>query len=222
MKEKIVQIILENTEKMGEILKIRLLESQYSKSNLARILNKMIKQSYKLKNIRLKDGRILEVLKVKKLNRKLVQFVTNDKIFQVDLRKSKNKLLEDILRIFTIKNNRLILKPKIKNIKEGGLIGVVINSELFIQGDNVQDLGMAIIVWKGLRQGIFIQGIAIKDSFNNTNFELVSGLGVKVKDNKEHLIFSYGKKIFEYPVSNTDQLTKSLSFIWTYIYGYIE
>ena len=220
MKEKIVQIILENTEKMDDVLKIRLVETQYIKINLARILNKMIKQSYKMKNIRIKNGRVLEIIKVKKLNRKLVQFVTNDKIFQVDLRKSKNKLLEDILRIFTIKNNRLILKPKIKNIK--GLIGVVINSELFIQGDNVQDLVMAIIVWKGLRQGIFIQGIAIKDSFNNTNFELVSGLGVKVKDNKEHLIFSYGKKIFEYPVSNTDQLTKSLSFIWTYIYGYIE
>lgn len=213
MKEQILQIVLQNLENKEDIVKIRLVENL--KSNLARILKKIGDKTYQVKNIRLRDKRIVEVIKVKKLNRKVVQFVTKNEIFQVDLRKSKNKLLEDILRIFTIKNNRLILKPKIKNIK--GLIGVVINSELFIQGDNVQDLVMAIIVWKGLRQGIFIQGIAIKDSFNNTNFELVSKLEIKYKDNSEYLNFSDRSQKWEVNAENNDKLCKSLAFIWKYI-----
>lgn len=217
MKEKILQIVLQNKENMNDVLKIRLVETEYIKINLSRILKSLVTQDYKVKNIRIRNGRVVEVIKMKKLNRKVVQFVTKDQIFQVDLRKSKNKLLEDILKIFTIKDNRLILKPKIKNMKEG-LIGVVINSELFLQGDNnVQNLGMAIIVWKGLRQRISIQGIAIKDSSNNINFELVSKLEVKSKDNSEYLNFSDRSPKREFILENNNEFSKSLSFIWTYI-----
>ncbi len=217
MKEKIVQIILQNKENMNDVLKIRLVETEYIKINLSRILKSLVTQDYKVKNIRIRNGRVVEVIKMKKLNRKVVQFVTKDEIFQVDLRKSKNKLLEDIFKIFTIKDNRLILKPKIKNMKEG-LIGVVINSELFLQGDNnVQNLGMAIIVWKGLRQRISIQGIAIKDSFNNINFELVSKLEVKSKDKSEYLNFSDRSPKKEFILENNNKFSKSLAFIWTYI-----
>lgn len=217
MKEKIVQIILQNKENMNDVLKIRLVETEYIKINLSRILKSLVTQDYKVKNIRIRNGRVVEVIKMKKLNRKVVQFVTKDQIFQVDLRKSKNKLLEDILKIFTIKDNRLILKPKIKNMKEG-LIGVVINSELFLQGDNnVQNLGMAIIVWKGLRQRISIQGIAIKDSSNNINFELVSKLEVKSKDNSEYLNFSDRSPKREFILENNNEFSKSLAFIWKYI-----
>ena len=219
MKEQILQMVLQNM-KNEDTLKIRLVATEDFKSNVAGILDKMTKQSYTVKNIRLRDKRILEVLRIKKLNRKVLQCVTPEGNFELDLRKTKNQLLEKILKTFTIRNNLFILRTKVKKMK--GLIGVVINSELFIRGDQkVDDIIMNLIACKGRRESINIKGILIK-CHENISFELISGLGVKVKDNKEHLIFSYGKKIFEYPVSNTDQLTKSLSFIWTYIYGYIE
>ena len=124
------------------------------------------------------------------------------------------------MKVFTIKNECFLLKEKVKNFKEG-LIGVVINSELFIKEDpKIDNLYMNLIVWKGLRRSINIQGILIKDH-DNIKVELISELGVKVKDNTKYLVFSNRYNKFPFFVDNKDQLTKTLSFSWEYIFGQI-
>ena len=79
---------------------------------------------------------------------------------------------------------------------------------------------MNLIVWKGLRRSINIQGILIKDH-DNIKVELISELGVKVKDNTKYLVFSNRYNKFPFFVDNKDQLTKTLSFSWEYIFGQI-
>lgn len=216
MKEKILQIVLQNKESTEDIVKIRLVEN--SKANVAKILKKIGTQtSYQVKKIRLRDKRIVEVIKVKKLNRKVVQFVTKDEIFQVDLKKSKNQIFEYILKVFSIKNNCFVLKTKVKNLKKG-LIGVVINSELFIQGDKkVEDIIMNLIACKGRRENINIKGILIK-CHENISFEIVSKLEVKFKENSEYLNFADKSQKWEFIVEN--KLSKNLSYIWAYLFGY--
>lgn len=219
MKEQILQMVLQNT-KNEDTLKIRLVATEDFKSNVAGILDKMTKQSYTVKNIRLRDKRILEVLRIKKLNRKVLQCVTPEGNFELDLRKTKNQLLEKILKAFTIRNNLFILRTKVKNMK--GLIGVVINSELFIQGDKkVEDIIMNLIACKGRRESINIKGILIK-CHENISFELVSKLGVRAKDNTKYLVFSNRYKKWEFIVDNKDNLSKNLCYIWSYLFGYIE
>lgn len=218
MKEQILQIVLKNKENKEDIVKIRLVEN--SKANVAKILKKIGTQTYQIKKIRIKDHRVIDVLRVQKLNRKVLRFITDEEAFELDLRKSKNQLLERIMKVFTIKNECFLLKEKVKNFKEG-LIGVVINSELFIKEDpKIDNLYMNLIVWKGLRRSINIQGILIKDH-DNIKVELISELGVKVKDNTKYLVFSNRYNKFPFFVDNKDQLTKTLSFSWEYIFGQI-
>ena len=218
MKEQILQIVLKNKENKEDIVKIRLVEN--SKANVAKILKKIGTQTYQIKKIRIKDHRVIDVLRVQKLNRKVLRFITDEEAFELDLRKSKNQLLERIMKVFTIKNECFLLKEKVKNFKEG-LIGVVIHSELFIQEDpKIDNLYMNLIVWKGLRRSINIQGILIKDH-DNIKVELISELGVKVKDNTKYLVFSNRYNKFPFFVDNKDQLTKTLSFSWEYIFGQI-
>ena len=218
MKEQILQIVLKNKENKEDIVKIRLVEN--SKANVAKILKKIGTQTYQIKKIRIKDHRVIDVLRVQKLNRKVLRFITDEDAFELDLRKSKNQLLERIMKVFTIKNECFLLKEKVKNFKEG-LIGVVINSELFIKEDpKIDNLYMNLIVWKGLRRSINIQGILIKDH-DNIKVELISELGVKVKDNTKYLVFSNRYNKFPFFVDNKDQLTKTLSFSWEYIFGQI-
>ena len=218
MKEQILQIVLKNKENKEDIVKIRLVEN--SKANVAKILKKIGTQTYQIKKIRIKDHRVIDVLRVQKLNRKVLRFITDEEAFELDLRKSKNQLLERIMKVFTIKNECFLLKEKVKNFKEG-LIGVVINSELFIKEDpKIDNLYMNLIVWKGLRRSINIQGILIKDH-DNIKVELISELGVKVKDNTKYLVFSNRYNKFPFSVDNKDQLTKTLSFSWEYIFGQI-
>ncbi len=215
MKEQILQMVLQNT-KNEDTLKIRLVATEDFKSNVAGILDKMTKQSYTVKNIRLRDKRILEVLRIKKLNRKVLQCVTPEGNFELDLRKTKNQLLEKILKAFTIRNNLFILRTKVKNMK--GLIGVVINSELFIQGDQkVDDIIMNLIACKGRRESINIKGILIK-CHENISFELISKLEVKSKNNSEYLNFADKSQKWEFIVEN--KLSKNLSYIWAYLFGY--
>lgn len=218
MKEQILQIVLKNKENKEDIVKIRLVEN--SKANVAKILKKIGTQTYQIKKIRIKDHRVIDVLRVQKLNRKVLRFITDEEAFELDLRKSKNQLLERIMKVFTIKNECFLLKEKVKNFKEG-LIGVVINSELFIKEDpKIDNLYMNLIVWKGLRRSINIQGILIKDH-DNIKVELISEIGVKVKDNTKYLVFSNRYNKFPFFVDNKDQLTKTLSFSWEYIFGQI-
>ena len=218
MKEQILQIVLKNKENKEDIVKIRLVEN--SKANVAKILKKIGTQTYQIKKIRIKDHRVIDVLRVQKLNQKVLRFITDEEAFELDLRKSKNQLLERIMKVFTIKNECFLLKEKVKNFKEG-LIGVVINSELFIKEDpKIDNLYMNLIVWKGLRRSINIQGILIKDH-DNIKVELISELGVKVKDNTKYLVFSNRYNKFPFFVDNKDQLTKTLSFSWEYIFGQI-
>lgn len=217
MKEQILQIVLQNLENKEDIVKIRLVEN--SKANVAKILKKIGNQTYQVKKIRIKDRRVLDVIGVKKLNRKVFSFLTPEGNFELDLRKSKNQLLSRIMKVFTIKNESFLLKEKVKNFK--GLIGVVINSELFIKEDpKIDNLYMNVIVWKGLKQRISIQGILIKDHYNNINVELISGLGVRLEPNRKYLVFNNKLSKFEFLVN--DKLTKNLSLTWEYLFGYLK
>ncbi len=218
MKEQILQIVLKNKENKEDIVKIRLVEN--SKANVAKILKKIGTQTYQIKKIRIKDHRVIDVLRVQKLNQKVLRFITDEEAFELDLRKSKNQLLERIMKVFTIKNECFLLKEKVKNFKEG-LIGVVINSELFIREDKeIDNLYMNVIVWKGLKQRISIQGILIKDHYNNINVELISGLGVRLEPNRKYLVFHNKSSKFEFLVN--DKLTKNLSLTWEYLFGYLK
>ena len=60
----------------------------------------------------------------------------------------------------------------------------------------------------------------IKDH-DNIKVELISEIGVKVKDNTKYLVFSNRYNKFPFFVDNKDQLTKTLSFSWEYIFGQI-
>lgn len=219
MKEKTVQLILQNMEDVDDILKIRLVEWEYPKTNLAKILKKLIEKKYQIKKIRLRDFRILDVLKVKTINQKLIMFETNEGKFRVNLEKSKNYVLNNIFQIFDISNNCLYLNKEIRAMKHR-LIGVIINSELIIQNsDKVNDIRMNLIALRGLRQKISIQGILIKDH-DNIKVELVSGIGVRLEPNRKYLVFHNKSSKFKFLVN--DKLTKNLSLTWEYLFGYLK
>ena len=61
MKEQILQIVLKNKENKEDIVKIRLVEN--SKANVAKILKKIGTQTYQIKKIRIKDHRVIDVLR---------------------------------------------------------------------------------------------------------------------------------------------------------------
>ena len=216
MKEQTLQIVLRNKKDFDDIIKIRLVEPEYVKMNISKIIKKMTTNIYELKKIRLRNHNVVDILRVKKRKEKII-FVTKQGTFQVNLEKSKNYVLNNILQLFNIRNNCLYLKKEIETMKSG-LIGVVINSELTIQkSDKVDNLYMNLIVLKGLRQKISLQGILFKESYNNIKVEFVSSLGVIVESDRKHLVFSNKSSKWKFLVN--DKLTKNLSLIWVHLFG---
>ena len=66
MKEQTLQIVLRNKKDFDDIIKIRLVEPEYVKMNISKIIKKMTTNIYELKKIRLRNHNVVDILRVKK------------------------------------------------------------------------------------------------------------------------------------------------------------